>query len=177
MRLPEFPLAVAPPAVVSLLLAVALTWGPRARDSPAVCIPAPYRPPVAAAVAVPFALPNGPFGAGNRGLEYRTTPGEPVRAIGAGVVRFAGSVAGERFVTIEHADGLLSSYSYLARSTVRVGRFVVAGSVIGTASSRFQLGLRRGGDYIDPAPLLGPALRPRLVGASIGPPSTVCAPR
>jgi len=170
-------LAIVPSTGVSLLLAAALAWGPNSRSSPAVCVPAPYRAPVAAVVAVPFSLPDGPFGPGNRGLEYRTTPGEPVRAIGAGVVRFAGSVAGERYVTIEHPDGLLSSYSYLAGLTVRVGRPVGIGAVIGTASSRFQLGLRRGGDYIDPAPLLGPALRPRLVGPAVGPPSAACAPR
>ena len=171
-------MAVAPSAVVSLVLTVALVRGPsRTAVTPTVCVPAPYRAPVAAVVAVPFSLPHGPFGAGNLGLEYRTTPGDPVRAIGAGIVRFAGSVAGERFVTLEHPDGLLSSYSYLAGLAVRVGHPVAAGTVVGTASGRFQLGVRRGGDYVDPAPLLGPALRPRLVGPAVGPPSVVCASR
>ena len=94
-------------------------------------------------------MPAGPFGAGNRGIEYRTTPGQPVRAIGAGIVHFAGQVAGERYVSVAHADGLLSSYAYLATLSVRRGESIDAGRIVGTAGPRFQLGVRRGGDYVD----------------------------
>jgi murein DD-endopeptidase MepM/ murein hydrolase activator NlpD len=163
-------LAVVP---LALVLAVVLR-APTPVAATTACVPAPYRAPVPAAVAVPFSLPNGPFGAGNRGLEYRTLPGRPVRAIGSGTVRFAGRVAGERHVSIDHPDGLISSYSYLAELTVRPGQFVVTGTVVGTTTSRLQLGIRRGGDYLDPAPLLGPVLRPRLTGRDVGPPTATC---
>src|SRR5690349_10370437 len=73
-----------------------------------------YRPPVDAPVVDTFRLPDGPYGAGNRGLEYATSPGDPVRAIGDGLVVFAGPVAGNDAVTVLHPDGLRSSYSYLA---------------------------------------------------------------
>jgi len=154
--------------LVALLLSGWLTFGPTA------CARAPYRPPVVAVVVDGFRLPNGPYGAGNRGIEYRTRPGQAVSVIGAGVVVFAGPVAGARFVTVLHPDGLLSSYSYLERLEVGVGEVLAAGRRIGTATDRLQLGIRRDGVYIDPAPLLGAALRVRLVGPSVGPADVHC---
>jgi murein DD-endopeptidase MepM/ murein hydrolase activator NlpD len=112
-----------------------------------------YRPPVAAPVVDGFRLPYGPYGAGNRGLEYATTPGQPVRAIGDGLVVFAGKVAGNLAVTVLHPDGLRSSYSYLAEALVKVGARVTTGTVIGTAGERLHLGVRAGGSYLDPATL------------------------
>ena len=119
-----------------------------------------YRPPTDRPVVQPFDLSRGPYGPGNRGLDYGVRPGDPIAAIGAGTVVFAGAVAGSRFVTVLHPDGLRSSYSYLDRIDVEVGRAVTAGQVIGTSSGRFQLGVRRRSTYIDPAPLLA-RLRPR----------------
>ncbi len=135
-----------------------------------LCTPGPYLSPVQAPVALGFHLPDGPYGAGNRGLEYVTELGQSVRAIGAGEVTFAGSVAGERHVSIAHGKGLVSSYSYLDSIAVRRGQPIAAGSLVGTTSARFQLGVRRDGVYIDPAPLLGGRLRPRLVGLDFPPP-------
>ena len=37
-------------------------------------------PPVSAPVIDPFRLPFGPYGPGNRGLEYATRPGQPAAA-------------------------------------------------------------------------------------------------
>ncbi len=113
-----------------------------------------YRPPVDAPVVDGFALPDGPYGAGNRGLEYATVPGSPVRAIGAGLVVFAGPVAGTRAVTVLHPDGLRSSLTHLAEVTVTAGERVAAGQVVGIAGERLHLGIRAGGTYLDPAPLL-----------------------
>ena len=135
--------------------------------SPSAASPAPpFRPPTDRAVSRRFDLRNGPYGAGNRGLDYAVTAGDPIRSIGVGVVVFAGSVAGERFVTVLHSSGLRSSYSYLSDVRVTNGASVSSGQVLGVSSARFQLGIRRGDNYIDPAPLLGRTgspMRARLV--------------
>ena len=116
-----------------------------------------YRPPVDAPVVDGFRLPAGQYGPGNRGLEYATSPGAPVRAIGAGLVVWAGTVAGNLAVTVLHPDGLRSSYSYLAAAEVKVGARVVRGQRIGTAGERLHLGVRSGGVYLDPATLFSTA--------------------
>jgi murein DD-endopeptidase MepM/ murein hydrolase activator NlpD len=125
-----------------------------------------YRPPVEAPVTDPFRAPLTPFGPGNRGLEYGTRAGQPVRAIGAGVVTFAGSIGGSRYVTVSHADGLRSSYSYLAEILVGERQVLATGTPLGRAGSRFHLGVRCGDAYLDPAALIGPGAgrwRARLV--------------
>ncbi len=123
----------------------------------------PYRPPVDAPVIDPFRSPPNPYGAGNRGLDYATTPGQSVVAIGPGIVVFAGVIAGLRFVTVHHADGLRSSYSWLQSIDVRFGQEVAAGQGIGTAGERFQLGIRRGSTYLDPSTLWSNGRRAHLV--------------
>lgn len=120
-----------------------------------------YRPPLQAPVIDPFRPPATPWGPGNRGLEYRTVPGQPVRSIGAGQVVFAGQVGGRLAVTVLHPDGRRSSYSDLASIDVEVGNVVPRGSSVGRAGSTFHLGLREGDRYIDPAAVLG--LRRRAV--------------
>jgi len=110
-----------------------------------------YRQPVTAPVLDGFRPPPGPFGAGNRGIEYETDPGTAVGAIGDGRVVFAGSVAGTRHVTVHHRDGLRSSYSYLATIEVSVGDPVGPGQSVGTSTARLHLGVRAGDAYLDPA--------------------------
>src|SRR5687767_7874695 len=90
--------------------------------TPATAQPPPaYQPPVDAEVVDGFRPPATRFGAGNRGLEYGTTPGTEVRAAADGRVTFAGSVAGTRHVTVLHDDGVRTSYSFLDRIEVVVG--------------------------------------------------------
>lgn len=125
--------------------------------------PGSLRGPVDAPVVDVFRLPGGPYQAGNRGLEYDTVPGQRVSAIGPGEVTFAGVVAGQRYVSIRHADGLVASFSFLQSISVTEGDIVGAGERIGAAGELFHLGIRRGGVYIDPGPLLGAPRRPRLV--------------
>lgn len=117
--------------------------------------PSMYRPPVTAPVRDPFRPPPEPWLAGNRGIEYATAPGTPVRAIGPGVVTFAGTVAGEHDVTVTHPDGLRSSYVDLAALRVTRGDRVEADQVVGVATDRLHLGVRRGDTYLDPALLWG----------------------
>ena len=119
-----------------------------------------YRPPVDRPVTDPFRAPAGPYGAGNRGLEYATAPGDVAGAIGPGVVAFAGPVAGRMVVSVVHPDGLRSSLTGLASVSVTVGQLVRTGDALGLAGSVLHLGVRDGDRYLDPASLFASA-RPR----------------
>ncbi|MGH9136590.1 MAG: murein hydrolase activator EnvC family protein [Acidimicrobiales bacterium] len=124
-----------------------------------------YRPPVDGPVVDAFRPPVTPFGPGNRGLEYRTVPSTPVRAAAAGLVVFAGQVGGSLHVSIDHRDGLRTSYSFLASIAVRRGQVVGQGDIVGTAGDRLHFSARAGDVYLDPASLFaasGPT-RVRLV--------------
>jgi murein DD-endopeptidase MepM/ murein hydrolase activator NlpD len=144
-----------------LIVPVLLRIGSTPSTAPATATG--YRPPLSAPVADPFRQPSGPYGPGNRGIDYATVPGSPVDAIGDGVVVFAGKIGYQLFVTVLHPDGLRSSYSYLSAITVTLGQSVVAGQRIGSAGDDLQLGVRRGDQYIDPAGLFGHRRRPHLV--------------
>ncbi|HEV7758757.1 MAG TPA: peptidoglycan DD-metalloendopeptidase family protein, partial [Acidimicrobiales bacterium] len=102
-----------------------------------------------------FRAPPHPYGPGNRGIEYDTKPGDPVLASADGQVVFAGSVAGSRHVTVLHADGVRTSYSYLDEIRVAVGQRVRQGDQVGVAGERFHFGARLGDAYFDPASLFG----------------------
>jgi hypothetical protein len=142
------------PQAVLLLCAIAI--GATSAPPAGAQSPEPdYRPPVDAPVSDPFRPPAGPYGAGNRGLEYATAPGTEVRAAADGEVTFAGLVAGSRHVTVLHPDGLRTSYSFLAEIRVVVGQRVEQGDVLGTTVERLHLGARAGDAYLDPASLFG----------------------
>ena len=116
-----------------------------------------YRPPVDAPVTDPFRAPASPYGPGNRGIEYATVPGTIVRAIGPGTVAFAGSVAGTRYVSVDHADGLRSSYGGLASISVVVGQALGPGAEVGRSADTLHLGVRRGDEHLDPEALFAAA--------------------
>jgi murein DD-endopeptidase MepM/ murein hydrolase activator NlpD len=100
--------------------------------------------------------------AGNRGVDYGTSAGAQITASADGRVIFAGEVGGALHVTIEHADGLRTSSSFLASLTVAAGDQVRAGDVIGIAGGPFHFGVRATDDtYLDPEALLAGLLRPR----------------
>ena len=113
-----------------------------------------YAPPIDAAVADPFRAPEHPYGPGNRGIEYDTGGGEAVRAAAPGEVTFAGSVAGERYVTVLHADRLRTTYGRLEAVEVAVGALVEAGELLGRAGPAFIWTARLGDAYLDPAILV-----------------------
>lgn len=123
-----------------------------------------WRPPVVGSITDHFRAPPCPWCPGNRGLEYDVGQRTPVTAASAGVVTFAGTVAGVRYVVVDVGDGRRLTYGRLASMDVVVGEQVGVAERIGTASDRFFFGVRRGDDYLDPAPLLGELrARPRLV--------------
>ena len=113
-----------------------------------------YRAPVPGPVIDPYRPPSIPFGPGNRGIDYATTPGEPVGAPADGEVTFAGPVAGALHVVLLHADGVRTSLSFLSAVLVRRGQRVLAGEAVGRAGPSLHFGARRGQAYLDPAGLL-----------------------
>ena len=129
-----------------------------------------YRPPVDAPVIDRFRPPSTPYGPGNRGWEYRTEPGSAVRAAADGIVTFAGRVGPSSAVTITHADGLRTSYSYLESVEVREGAAVAQGQPIGRSGPRLHFGVRRGDSYLDPATLFTAptTIRVRLAPLRVG---------
>lgn len=121
-----------------------------------------YSPPVDAVVVDPFRAPAGPYGAGNRGLDYQASPGQEVRAAGDGEVVFVGPIAGSTHVVVLHGDGIRTSYSFLASASVTRGQKVARGQVLGRARGEVHFGARAGEAYLDPADLFGgrtPAVR------------------
>jgi len=120
------------------------------------------RPLPSGPVARPFQPSPSPYAAGHRGVDLAGAPGSPVLAAGDGVVVFAGMVAGRPVVSIDHADGLRTTYEPVDPS-VAAGQPVARGSPIGTllpghagcpAAACLHWGLRRGAIYLDPLSLL-----------------------
>ena len=138
---------------VNLLTSLSLAWGLTVDSSQMRFV---FLPPVQALISDPFRAPDNPYGPGNRGIEYVTRDGDIVRASAAGSVSFAGPVAGELYITINHGGGLLSSYSYLGRINVAKSAMVNQGDVIGFAGSRFlHFSIRMNGEYVDPVTFIG----------------------
>jgi len=126
--------------------------------------------PVAGHVRRVFEQPDGPYGRGHRGVDLVARSSERVRAAMPGTVRFAGPVAGERWITVTHADGLETTYGGVT-PTVEAGQRVMLGQPIGRirAGRRYlDWGARLHGAYIDPLGLLT-GWRVRLVAPSGGP--------
>lgn len=111
---------------------------------------AAYQAPVDGKVTDKFRPPATPYGPGNRGWEYATTPGQPVKAAADGTVTFAGQVGGVLNVVIRHAGGVLTTYSKLHSISVSRGQEIRAGDVVGVAGSGVYFGARCDGRYIDP---------------------------
>jgi murein DD-endopeptidase MepM/ murein hydrolase activator NlpD len=124
------------------------------------CWPAPVDLPVVRG----FEAPACTWCAGHRGVEYRPSPGTPIRAVAAGQVVFAGPVAGVMHVTEQLPDGRKVTYAFVRRALVREGDQVQAGAVVALSSDRLLLSVRVGQQYLDPAPLLARVVgRPRLL--------------
>jgi len=153
------------------VVAVAASGGPVAA---ADC----WRAPVPGRIVEPFREPPCPYCAGNRGIEYEVGPRTAVRAVAAGRVSWAGTIAGVRWVVVRHGDGRRITYGRLDSSGLRTGEPVAAGSRIGSASGDFYFGVRVGERYIDPSPFIGRLVgRPRLIPIDGTTPRAAPAPR
>jgi murein DD-endopeptidase MepM/ murein hydrolase activator NlpD len=109
-------------------------------------------------VSRPFQPPSAPYGPGHRGVDLIGTEGQPVLAAGDGAVVYAGPLADRGVVSIDHPNGLRTSYEPV-RVTVRAGQLVRRGEPVGTlaaghlgcrAGACLHWGLRRDGQYLDP---------------------------
>jgi murein DD-endopeptidase MepM/ murein hydrolase activator NlpD len=126
-------------------------------------------PPI---VASPFRAPEHAYGPGHRGADLLGSVGQAVLAARAGVVVFAGAVGGRGVVSVDHDDGLRTTYEPL-QPMVRAGTAVAAGAVLGVllpghrtcTPACLHWGVRRNRlEYLDPLVLLRPT-RVRLLPA------------
>ncbi|WP_317229512.1 M23 family metallopeptidase [Clavibacter sp. MX14-G9D] len=112
-------------------------------------------------VTRPFEEPSTPYGPGHRGIDIAAAPGTEVRSPADGVVSFAGMVVDRPVVSIQHADGLVSSMEPVVPG-VSTGDAVSAGQVVGSLAEAprhepdggLHLGARLHGGYVDPQALL-----------------------
>ncbi|HEX2031259.1 MAG TPA: M23 family metallopeptidase [Actinomycetota bacterium] len=121
-----------------------------------------YAWPVEGPVIRTFDPPETPYGSGHRGIDIAAPVGTPVRAAQGGTVAFAGPVAGGLFVSIDHPDGVRTTYSWLGELSARRGDAVAKGEVVGASGGghpgvdppHLHFGARIGEVYIDPMLLL-----------------------
>lgn len=146
-----------------VLVAAALLLGPPTTPTPiapaALVSPGSatvHEPPVSGAIIDGYRPPPEPWLPGNRGIEYETEPGEPVRASASGVVVFAGAVAGSFHVTIRHDEHLVTTLAFVASLEVMVGDRVATGDVVARAGESVHFTARADGEYIDPTILFAP---------------------
>ncbi|HZV27736.1 MAG TPA: M23 family metallopeptidase [Acidothermaceae bacterium] len=130
-----------------------------------------FQPPVQPFVVLhSFARPMTLWGPGNRGVDLAARRGQPVYAVAAGEVAYAGLLAGRGVVSIQHTR-LRTTYEPVDAAVAR-GQFVGAGQLIGWVSaiadncgppgSCLHWGAISAAGYVDPLTLLAPA-RPRLL--------------
>lgn len=136
--------------------------------------PTGYVPPVPGVdppqgVVQRFDPPVEDWGAGHRGVDLASAPGQTLVSPGPGVVTFAGQVAGRGVVVVTHPDGLRSSLEPVVASVplgtaVAAGRpvaIVEGGGIVGEVGASHcapdtcvHWGVRRGERYLDPLTLL-----------------------
>ncbi len=123
-----------------------------------------YRWPVRGPVIQGFEPPESPYGSGHRGIDIAVPVETPILAPASGVVAFAGKIGSALYLSLDHPDGVRTTFSWLSSVAVRKGDRVVTGDVVaasgeghaGSAVPHLHLGARYGGDYIDPVPLFEP---------------------
>jgi murein DD-endopeptidase MepM/ murein hydrolase activator NlpD len=114
--------------------------------------------PVIGPVMHGFDPPTSPYGTGHRGLDIVAAPGTSVIAPAPGRVSFAGPVAGELFVSIDHGHHVMSTYAWVSRVLVDRGEAVAPGQAIALSGAghvggdvtHVHMGVRVGGVYVDP---------------------------
>lgn len=114
----------------------------------------------------PFDKPERDWLPGHRGVDLDLPVGGAVLAAGEGTVAFVGVVAGTPVVSVDHADGVRTTYQPV-HARVSGGEEVVEGQLIGTLAhpvdghAGLHWGARRGtDDYLNPLSLLdAPVIR------------------
>jgi len=85
-----------------------------------------------------FRAPNCVWCEGNRGIEYRPSPG-------------VGMVANTMYVVVRTEGGLLVTHGRLRSAQVALGESVLVGQGLGTAGTTLYIGVRRGSNYLNPS--------------------------
>ncbi len=148
--------------MVALAATLLLCASPARGD--AVRLQWPLRPPPAVVRA--FDAPSPNWTRGHRGVDLAGRPGQPVYAVSAATVVYAGMLAGRKLVSLAHPGGLRTSYEPV-QAGVRVGQRLAAGALIGEllaghpgcpAPACLHWGAMWGpaarADYVDPLGLL-----------------------
>jgi murein DD-endopeptidase MepM/ murein hydrolase activator NlpD len=126
--------------------------------------------PVAGSIVRHFEPPPDPYSAGHRGIDLAVPTGTRVVASAPGTVSFAGQVAGNLFVSIDHAGGYHTTYSFLSAILVKKGQAVAQGQPIarsggchpGDTQPCLHFGLKQDATYLDPEPYLLDDMRRNL---------------
>ena len=121
-----------------------------------------YAWPVQGPVLHAFTAPSTPFGPGHRGIDIGAAFGTDVVAANSGRVAFAGWIAGALFVSIDHPDGVRTTYSWLSAIAVAEGDEVKRGQKVAESghghleepTPHLHFGARIGETYVDPMLLL-----------------------
>lgn len=112
-------------------------------------------------------IPDDNWLPGHRGVDLDAAPGQTVAASAAGQIHFAGTVAGTPLVSVDHGDGMRTTYEPV-NAVVATGDIVTAGEIIGVLADTDDLaagarrdeglswGARVGDRYLDPMDLLAP---------------------
>jgi len=124
-----------------------------------------YAWPVLGPVLRGFEPPPDPFGAGHRGIDIGAPFGSDIVSAQDGRVAFAGWVGGSLFISIDHPDGVRTTYSWISAAHVAKGDQVTRGELIGqtgqghpgSITPHLHFGARVGTTYLDPMLLLEPA--------------------
>ena len=124
-----------------------------------------------------FDRPAQAWDAGHRGVDLTLGVGDPVLAAADGVVAFAGTVVDRPVVSVQHADGLRTTYEPVA-PVVTAGHRVRAGATLGHLVAGhcppwkpacLHWGARTGrAGYVDPLTLVGAEVVVRLLPAAVG---------
>lgn len=110
------------------------------------------------AVLRAFDPPARPWLSGHRGVDLEAARvGAPLISPAAGTVSFVGTVVDRPVLTIDHGNGLRSSFEPVA-SSLRAGSAVAEGDVLGQVQAGhcgpappcLHWGVRRGEDYVNP---------------------------
>lgn len=88
---------------------------------------------------------------GNRGIEYRSSPGGSVSSVVDGKVSFVGVVANTMYVVVRTKNGLLVTHGRLRSARVALGEAVLVGQGLGSAGTTLYIGVRRGSNYLNPS--------------------------
>ncbi len=136
--------------------------GPRPGATPFASLAGRLAPPVAGSVLRGFGrVVDAEYRTETfrKGVDFAVERGEPVYAVAAGEVRFAGWFAGYgRMLILDHGEGYFSVSGHLDEIVVAVGDVLAAGDAIGSAGEtgslsgpRLYFEIRKGAEALDPA--------------------------